>query len=248
MNGICRLSIVPLRKEPSDASEQVSQLLYGEQVRIEEEKGNWYVVKCINDNYRGWIDKKQIALNINVENTSYIVNSRVLEINGSYIPLGSLLSKDDLKDQNIEDLLRKKKIKIRSKSLDLSQLINNAKKYINAPYLWGGRTPFGVDCSGLTQMVYQLNGISLPRDAYQQAEEGKLIHSLDLAKSGDLAFFNKGTNEKITHVGIILKTGETLQIIHASGWVQINTLNEKGILDNNGHLSHHYLLTKRIIH
>lgn len=248
MNGICRLSIVPLRKEPSDASEQVSQLLYGEQVKIEEEKGNWYFVKCINDNYRGWIDKKQIVLNINVENTSYIVNSRMLEINSTFIPLGSLLRNEDLKDLDIDELVRKKEIKIIGKSLDISQLINNAKKYINAPYLWGGRTPFGIDCSGLTQMVYQLNGISLPRDAYQQAEEGKLIHSLDIAQSGDLAFFNKGNNDKITHVGIILKTGETLQIIHASGWVQINTLNAKGILDNNGYLSHHYLLTKRIIH
>lgn len=247
MYGICQLSIVPMRKLPSDSSEQISQLIFGEQVTIEEKNDNWYAVKSLHDNYRGWVDKKQLHIYINIEKADYTVNCTFIRVKDTYLPIGSYLRKSDLINQNIDQLLQSNSIIPLEKSNDTLQLINNSKKFLNAPYLWGGRTPFGIDCSGLTQMVYRLNGISLNRDAYQQAEMGTLVPSQEKLKTGDLAFFNKGVGDKITHVGIVNKEYNELQIIHASGWVQINQLNIDGIVDSNGSLSHHYLFSKRII-
>ena len=114
------------------------------------------------------------------------------------------------------------------------KLIENALIYLNAPYLWGGRSPFGIDCSGFIQMVYRLQGINLPRDAYQQAEFGKKL-SLIESEAGDLAFFDN-KNHKVTHVGIILNDDN---IIHASGRVRIDKFDQQGIynkkLDNYTH-------------
>jgi cell wall-associated NlpC family hydrolase len=98
--------------------------------------------------------------------------------------------------------------------------------WLNAPYLWGGRTPLGVDCSGFTQVIYKMMGIDLPRDAWQQAQEGKPVRKFSEAEPGDLAFFNN--KEDIVHVGILLGND---QIIHASGRVKIDKIDKKGVMD-----------------
>lgn len=116
--------------------------------------------------------------------------------------------------------------------------------YLNAPYQWGGKSPFGIDCSGFTQMVYRLAGYQLKRDASQQVMQGKTV-ALSDAQVGDLAFF---TNEagRITHVGLMLDNN---RIMHASGKVRIDTLDEQGIIHHETKQYTHQLnIMKRIIH
>jgi cell wall-associated NlpC family hydrolase len=121
-------------------------------------------------------------------------------------------------------------------------LINYAKLYLGTSYLWGGRSPAGIDCSGFVQMVFKLMGIAMPRDAFQQAENGMLITELNKSKAGDLAFFIN-EKEKITHVGIII---DNKTIIHASGWVKIEKLTDKGIINNKNELTHQLFIIKRL--
>ena len=116
--------------------------------------------------------------------------------------------------------------------------------YLNAPYLWGGKTPFGIDCSGFTQMVYKLNGFALPRDAYQQAEIGETLSFVEEAEPGDLAFFDDDEGN-IIHVGMVLEQGT---IIHASGKVRIDALDHQGIYNKElKNYSHKLRLIKKII-
>jgi hypothetical protein len=112
-----------------------------------------------------------------------------------------------------------------------------AMTFLKSPYLWGGKTPFGIDCSGFTQQVFRMCGIHLQRDAYQQATQGAVIENLSEAQPGDLAFFDNEKN-RITHVGIIL---ETNKIIHASGEVRIDKLDTQGIWNKDRNTYTHKL-------
>jgi len=119
-----------------------------------------------------------------------------------------------------------------------------ASLYLNAPYLWGGRSPLGIDCSGFTQVVFKAAGVRLPRDAYQQAEVGQTLGFVEEASEGDLAFFDNAEG-KIIHVGIVLKDRF---IIHASGKVRIDKLDHQGIFNREtGKYSHTLRVIKRIV-
>mgnify|MGYP003978580471 FL=1 len=123
------------------------------------------------------------------------------------------------------------------------KITENAMMYLNSPYLWGGRTPFGIDCSGFTQMVYRLQGIDLPRDAYQQAEVGTTLSFVEESEAGDLAFFDNAEG-KVIHVGIILDNNH---IIHASGKVRIDRIDQQGIFNKEeGKHTHKLRLIKSI--
>ena len=116
--------------------------------------------------------------------------------------------------------------------------------YLNSPYLWGGRSPFGIDCSGFTQMVFKLNGIKLPRDAYEQAEIGKTLNFIEETQKGDLAFFDNEEG-KIIHTGIIIDKNK---IIHSSGKVRIDNLDHYGIFNaETGKYSHNLRLIKKVV-
>jgi cell wall-associated NlpC family hydrolase len=129
-------------------------------------------------------------------------------------------------------------------SLNKSNIVNTALLYLNTPYLWGGKTPFGIDCSGFTQMVYKLNGFNILRDASQQASQGEVLSFIEESSPGDLAFFDNNEGE-ITHVGIIM---EDHRIIHAHGKVRIDLLDQSGIynLDTKIH-SHKLRMIKKIV-
>jgi len=228
--GICNISIIPLRKEKSQKSEMISQLLYGETFEILELSDNWSYIKMNFDNYKGWIKNNQyveIDINeFNVKDESRYCLDLVEFVESSdkklkTIVMGSNVSNaailNDKFDGNFSNDKKKKE-----------EAVEIALSLINTPYLWGGRSPFGIDCSGFTQLAYKMIGINLPRDAKDQAKIGLTLSFIDESQSGDLAFFND-EEDRITHVGIILKDNN---IIHASGKVRIDRLDQTGIYNN----------------
>ncbi|MFC4740187.1 NlpC/P60 family protein [Flavobacterium ponti] len=253
MFGICNLAIVPLRFEPSDKSEQVSQLLFGEHFRIIEQKPKWIYIELAYDGYKGWINNKQFQTiseeHFDILNTiSNVLSADLIEYISTPnnqlipIPLGSSLSfldNDDINDSKFSfDGLKVCGIK------DKSELIKTAFMYLNAPYLWGGKSPFGIDCSGFTQMVYKLNGYQLLRDASEQANQGDPLSFIEESEPGDLAFFDNEEGH-IIHVGIMM---ENNYIIHASGKVRIDRLDHLGIYNvDTGRHTHKLRVIKKII-
>ena len=253
MFGVCNLSNIPLRIEPSDRSEIVSQVLFGEHFEVLEQNKQWAKIKLQYDNYEGWVDSKQFQIITKSEydllsEEPIVLNSDLIEYittpNNSLmtIPLGASLSFLNHKEINVDNYeFEGTKISgIKPKS----NLINTSFMYLNAPYLWGGKTPFGIDCSGFTQMVYKLNGYYLSRDASQQAIQGEALSFIEESEPGDLAFFDNEEG-KIIHVGIIMDDN---YIIHASGKVRIDRLDHLGIYnaDLNRH-THKLRVIKKII-
>lgn len=253
MFGICNLAIIPLRFEPSDRSEIVSQVLFGEHFEILEQSKQWFRIRLQYDDYEGWIDSKQSQL---ISETSFnqlsedaiILNADLIEYISAPnnilipIPLGSSLSFINHSEINITNFNFEGTKVSGIKSKD--NLINTAFLYLNAPYLWGGKTPFGIDCSGFTQMVYKLNGYKLLRDASQQALQGEALSFIEESEPGDLAFFDNEEG-RIIHVGIIM---ENNYIIHASGKVRIDRLDHLGIYnaETNKH-THKLRVIKKIV-
>lgn len=236
--GICNLSMIPLRIEPNDKSEMVSQVLFGEHFKVLDKSKQWRKIRLAYDKYEGWIDEKQY-LEIKKEyytklNSNPIFASNELvdfasNVNNQLltIPLGSTLPFYDKGSFSLKAEKFTFEGKIASDKGNKSDLIKTAFMYLNAPYLWGGKTPFGIDCSGLTQMVYKLNGYKLLRDASQQATQGEVLSFIEESEPGDLAFFDN-TEGEIIHVGIIMANNH---IIHASGRVRIDRIDQSGIFN-----------------
>ncbi len=255
--GVCNLSVVPCRKEPSDRSEMVTQLLFGDKFEVLSEKKSWVLIRIHQDGYECWIDRKQfITVSEKFYNSISEKNSPLTAefaavvrdehklvtpvLLGSSIPglHGKSFSIDKHKytyEGELADIPKK---------FSAERLIESAFLYLNAPYLWGGKTPFGTDCSGFTQMVFRLNGIRLKRDAWQQSEQGETVAFAEEAHSGDLAFFDNEAG-KIVHTGIIL---DNSLIIHASGKVRVDMLDHQGIYDEEQKKYTHHLRIIRRIH
>jgi hypothetical protein len=252
-HGIATLSIIPVRKHPAHTSEQVSQLLFGETYEVNFMQDAWLRITCSNDGYEGWIhhlqhksltDKDFAAI---IENEAGIALELASGISSSNyaVPIvcGSSLPGFD----GVNFKIGKEKFiyngqAVLPESQNVSVMERIALRYLNAPYQWGGRSPFGIDCSGFTQIVFKFCGYSLRRDAYQQAEQGTPLNFVEEACLGDLAFFTNEENH-ITHVGIVLKDQ---RIIHASGKVRIDKLDHFGIYNTETKkYSHRLKLIKR---
>lgn len=246
--GITHLSIVPLRLEASDTSELVSQVLYGDCFKVLEQRKKWSKIRIAFDKYEGWIDNKQYVeiseeiykqisfapQQLSADLVEYVTTQ---EGHLNMIPLGASLNGSLLFKHHYDgEIITGKQPK--------SNLISTAFMYLNAPYLWGGKTPFGIDCSGFTQMVYKLNGYKIFRDASQQATQGEALSFIEESEPGDLAFFDN--NEGIiTHVGIIMKDN---YIIHAHGCVRVDRIDHTGIFNTERNTHTHKLrVIKRII-
>ncbi|PJB13737.1 MAG: hydrolase Nlp/P60 [Flavobacteriales bacterium CG_4_9_14_3_um_filter_40_17] len=222
----------------------VSQLLYGDTFRVLEHTKKWSQIETTFDKYTGWIDTEQMRefdeknlsekLTLSADLVEYIVeeNNQLITI-----VLGSDVS-------HLKQLYHKHEGNTYSGKLSKNKLVEISLMYLNSPYLWGGKTPFGIDCSGLTQMVYKLSGYQLPRDAWQQANVGETLSFIEESEPGDLAFFDN-SDGKIVHVGIILSNH---QIIHAHGKVRIDKLDQYGIFnsDTNKH-SHQLRVIKKVL-
>ncbi|MDB2384881.1 C40 family peptidase [Polaribacter sp.] len=238
MYGICNLSIVPLRATASDIAEMTNQLLFGEHFTIIEKNQNWSKIKLAFDGFEGFIDNKQYETitedfyhKINEEQEVYTkeivdvisnTNNEILTI-----PIGAslpFLNGNKFSINKVEYLFEGESISGEKGKNAIKQF---AFSFLNTPFLWGGKSPFGIDCSGFTQLIYKLCGYQLLRNASEQATQGEVLSFIEESEPGDLAFFDNEEGE-IVHVGIILND---YHIIHAHGKVRIDTLDHSGIFN-----------------
>jgi cell wall-associated NlpC family hydrolase len=245
INAICCLTIIPVRANHDDASEIVTQLLFGETVTTIGIHNQWIKVRISHDSYEGWVDNKQL-LKISketFENFAEIKNRQQENILTLKTPWGEqrilqgspVLSSKKSFNIDLNEFTWTEKNPTES----IKDAVKLALSYSNVPYLWGGRTLFGIDCSGFTQTIYHQLGVQLPRDASQQNLEGKKV-AYNQQKSGDLAFFKSETTGNIHHVGIVLPDQ---QIIHAHGRIRIDSLNQTGIFNENKSYYSHKLIS-----
>ena len=253
--GICNLSIVPLRLEASDNSEMVSQVLFGEHFKVLEKRKKWSKIRIHFDSCEGYINNKQFE-EINEENYLELSNSKTIlsgelidfltEENGnlSTIPIGATLPFFSNKKTFINKKEYQFEGSIIDKKLDKEFILKTAFLFLNAPHFLGGKTPFGIDSCGFTQMVYKLCGHKLLRKVNQQASQGDVLSFIEESEPGDLAFFDDNEG-KIVHVGIIMKDNH---IIHSYGKVRIDRLDHSGIynVDSKRH-THKLRVIKKII-
>ncbi|WP_231403185.1 C40 family peptidase [Hymenobacter guriensis] len=263
-HGICALSAVPVRAEPSDKAELVTELIFGECYSILLSQGNWHQVRLAADQYVGWIDFKQhtpvtgeyflawqqqdhprcldVVQVVSEAKTRIPVTlgCRLPFFDGMTLRLGSqqlFYNGAATNPQNghgphgaVEPRLR--------------LLLKVAQLYLKAPYVWGGKSVFGLDCSGLVQQLYGLIGVQLPRDARQQIDFGDPVHFVTQTRAGDLAFFDNADGQ-IIHVGIVL---DDQAILHAHGEVRIDPLDHNGIFNRDRQkYSHKLRLIKRLL-
>lgn len=252
--GICKLPFVPMRSKAEHRSEMISQLIFGEYFEILESAGNWHFIKLITDGYQGWIHawytdfvKEEEACNLSRESKFYCadifgpVDGEIPEtIIGWGCPLPGWNGKSG-KMTGLDYEYTGEVIKA-DKSYSFLDIFDLGEKLLNIPYLWGGRTSFGLDCSGFVQTLYRFWDTELPRDSSKQAETGIEI-PFELIKAGDLAFFQNNEGQ-ISHVGICT---DMERILHVSDSVRLDYFTKDGIINTDSMtLTHKLKFVKRM--
>jgi len=235
--SFCNVAVLPLRREPTHSSEQVSQMLFGEKAEVLEiNEKEWAKVRIAWDSYTGWCKVSQLSLVQKKEynkEAKYLVGKQgdklILDESEMILPLGADLIKSKLLIGKQTGKFKGKKLEINKLSFDCDNIKHFAMLYLHSPYQWGGRSMAGIDCSGLTQMVFKLCNRKLPRDASQQAEEGEAVDFLQHAKCGDLAFFDNPEG-RINHVGILFDNQTIIHATDAAGRVVIDKIDQGGII------------------
>jgi len=254
--GISETSIIPVRRESDRKSEMITQILFGDLFQILEEGNEWSYIKLQHDNYEGWIKTNYISkLNssefdkINDSN-KYIIKSFFEDVQLTdtqeiiKLPFACTLPNFNTSDKSFQIKDKEYKLIINKPVVNNYDISTLTKSLLNTPYLWGGKNPFGIDCSGFTQIIYKTLGYFIPRDANQQVSSGKTINFIADCQIGDLAFFDNEEGN-ITHVGIILNDNN---IIHAFLKVRIDKIDQQGIFNKElNKYTHKLRIIKRII-
>jgi len=250
MQAVCCVPVSPMRVAPMHKGEMVSQLLFGEMVTvIEKGEEHWVKVQCHYDQYEGWVTRNHLADAAFQATLHHITadwsNDILFNDQPMHLSFGSDLRglvNGRAEWGRFNWIFKGNHIDPQQNRKTEKNILKIANLFINTPYLWGGRSVFGIDCSGFTQLVYKAFGILILRDAYQQATQGEVIGFLQESKLGDLAFFDNAEG-KITHVGILLNDHE---IIHSSGKVRIDKIDSQGIVNvDTNERTHTLRLIKR---
>ncbi|MGC1390992.1 MAG: C40 family peptidase [Bacteroidales bacterium] len=232
-NFVCENVFVPLRSGPSHKTEMLSQILFGEKYSVIGNAGSWMKIETIFDKCQGWIDMDHLQHSpVNNISCGHVLNRSLLSYKNDktkiILEAGCEIFNPDFEDKlfYVGNNQYTTSNEFNNKYISTNDTITDtAMKFINSPFLWGGRIPSGIDCSGFTQLIYKIQGIPIPRNSLQQAEIGKNIDFIDQSEPGDLAFFDNDRG-KISHVGVILSKG---LVIHASGRVRIDSIDHQGI-------------------
>lgn len=250
--GICEYAFLPMRLGMSHRTEMVNQVVFGERFEIILRHSDWTKIRLLHDNYEGWIETETITVADNYNkaddyiSNEYAVSDNMFTLtkNGTskiYLPKGSLLPANAVK--NAEFTIANNTYLLEDNNLERQctdirkQIVSDAEALLETPYLWGGRTQWGIDCSGFVQLVYRMSGLFLQRDANQQAQQGQTLSFVNEALPGDLAFFDNEEG-KITHIGIYYGNDK---IIHSSKKVRIDRLDHHGIFNEELHKYTHKL-------
>lgn len=266
--GICLQCAIAVRNEASHRAEMTSQLLFGELYRILDHYQGWLKIRTSYDDYEGWIDERQSTpleeeeflriFNADTPCVSDLVQMIRNETTKEFFPvlLGSSLpgieaqyftinGENYLYEGQVSDSTLLEEAESPQEILMAKQsILDDAGIYMHAPYLWGGRSPFGLDCSGYVQMVYKMKKIKLLRDASQQATQGEVVSLLDESEPGDLVFFDNEEGQ-IIHAGILI---DRTHVIHCSGQVRIDPIDHEGIFSGKEERYTHKLrVIKRVV-
>ena len=266
-------TVTPVRQEPSEGSEQLTQLLFSEVCEVLDRLPRWTKIRSTLDGQEGWVDFKMLSpapvslqevrgerLEVRGEGvvatplaiaTAMETGEELMLTLGTRLPnyahgTFEVLGRQYLIDPAcVASIEATRLLGCKAKGEEVCAV---AQTLLNTPYLWGGKNAMGMDCSGFTQVVYSVFGINLLRNAREQMTQGTFIASLEDAQPGDLAFFDhadrdpKATN--ISHVGLLL---DNKKIIHCSGCVHVDDIDEMGIHLPDGELTHHLVQIKRYL-
>lgn len=235
--SFCNVSVLSLKKEPSHRAEQVNQLLFGEKAEVLEiNEHDWAKIRCDWDDYEGWCKVSQLSIISTKEyrkETKFLsgkhTDKLVFESSEITLPIGSEFNKTKISIGNNTAKFKGKKLDVKALELNGESMKMAALQYLHSPYLWGGKTVAGIDCSGLTQMAFKLCNKKIPRDANMQATEGETVDFLQHSQCGNLAFFDNAEG-KITHVGILFDHQTIIHATDTSGRVVVDKIDQGGII------------------
>lgn len=256
-HAISLLSVIPVRAVADERSEQVTQLLFGELVHILEDKGKWLFIQVLTDSYQGWVSSGQLtkiseALFKDLHSQNHWVSNDLVQvIHNKTLNYRMLLTAGSTfyNCENNQFTLLGHDWEYMGgmhpvNSFQPAEIIGNALLFLHAPYQWGGKSAFGIDCSGFTQLAFKMSGIAIHRDASQQARQGEVVNLMPEAQPGDLLFFDNEEGE-IIHTGILLPDSK---IIHAHQKVRIDMVDHQGIFNKeSGKYSHKLRIIKRLV-
>lgn len=248
---ICENVFVPLRSGPSHKAEMLSEVLFGEKYNIIDQSGHWIKVETEFDKFQGWIDVNHVQHSVCTDDLKGIVLNRNLvcfkpDKTRLVLEPGCEIYSPDFSKRTFRLSGNEYTVNgdfSESYTVTRESVTDTALRFINSPYIWGGRIPSGIDCSGLTQLVCKIHNIKIGRNSWEQAESGTEISFIDEAQAGDLVFFDNESG-KISHVGMILSRG---LVIHASGRVRIDSIDHQGIFrQESGKYTHHLRMIRRL--